>query len=132
MSTATETKDATFAAASQNPAWSIEANALEVDDLGQFMAKTQGATTTTRKDAYGYTIETVARTPELLTDSEAAKSIGISTRKFNYVRRALRIEGQIVTGTELNKYPTVVYTPEQVAQIATEAQVRDGNGRLPN
>lgn len=87
--------------------------------------------TTTRKDAYGNTIETVDRSSGL-TAPEAAKSIGVSTRKFGYVATRTQTAGSIVTGTEKNKYPVIVYSPEQVALIASESTRRDGNGHLLN
>lgn len=85
--------------------------------------------TTTRKDAYGHMIETVERTPDMKTAPEAAKAIGISTRRFGYIVDRMKIRPAIVTGTERNRYPVCVYTPEQVAAIAAEAPLRDGNGR---
>jgi hypothetical protein len=76
---------------------------------------------TMKKDAYGNMIGTVARTVEHLTDREAASSVGLSTQKFNKVARKNEIVPTIVTGTEKNKYPMYVFTPEQVARVAALA-----------
>jgi hypothetical protein len=85
--------------------------------------------TTTRKDAYGQMVETIERTPELKTAPEAAKALGISTRRFGYVVDRIKMVPTRVTGTEKNKYPIMVYTPAQIATIAAEVPLRDGNGR---
>jgi hypothetical protein len=76
-------------------------------------------TTIKVKDAYGYEFNAVIRTPEHMTDREAAQSIGISTQKFNKVTRnsANNVSPMAVAGSEKNKVPTYVYTPEQVERV---------------
>ncbi len=87
-------------------------------------------TITKSKSVYGE-CDVIHPHPTLRTAVQAAKEIGISTRKFGYMWRALPdCSGVVLAGTEKNKYATVVYTPEQVARIAEAAPRYDGNGRL--
>jgi hypothetical protein len=59
---------------------------------------------------------------------QAAKEIGISTRRFGYVALRQGVAPTALPGTEGRKVPTYVYTPEQVARIAALVPSCDGNG----
>lgn len=86
-------------------------------------------TTTARKDAYGRMIETVLHSPEMRTAVQAGKDTGMGTRKFGFVARRLSVSPLVVTGTERNQFPTWVYTPDQVAEIAASSHRYNGNGK---
>lgn len=84
--------------------------------------------TTTRKNAYGVMATCYLDHPDLKTDVEAAKGLGIATIRFNHIARRHDIRPTTVAGTEKRKYPRMVFTPEQVARVAELAPLCDGNG----
>ena len=63
---------------------------------------------------------------------DAAKSIGMTTRRFNMVRQSIGMRGVCPVGREKarDQLAILIYTPDQIATIAAEASKRDGNGNL--
>ena len=62
----------------------------------------------------GYTCLGFLPNPTLLTEAEAAKSLGYYTIMLSKLARLAEILPTIVAGTEKNKYPRFVFTPNQV------------------
>lgn len=85
--------------------------------------------TTERKDAYGIMTVCFLDHPDLKTAPEAAKDLGITTIRFNNIACRHHVYPATVAGTEKNKYPRYVFTPEQIARIAELVPLCNGNGR---
>jgi hypothetical protein len=68
----------------------------------------------------------------MMNAKQAAKSLGITTRRFNAVRQSIGIRGVCPIGREnaRDQLAILIYTPAQVATIADESSKRDGNGKL--
>ena len=61
-----------------------------------------------------YTTVAFLPNPALLTEAEAAKSLGYYTIMLSKLARLAEILPRIVAGTERNKYARFVFTPNQV------------------